>query len=211
MNVGYRQTKPGHRITHLSRHALQRLDERSLLDSVELTRILDCGDFVIVGHEPASNREHRLVYSFKDNSHYVVIQDVHIGKVVTVLPPDYYRNLFYSISDQDLIKAQQLAVSRSTSPETASQLHELRSSIFHIKAFFVNFAGDQKCKNILKISARPYMSDIAVLLDEGSLADKIGKALLEKNVEPDSVWLISIRLGSRGEQYFFDWRRGALI
>ena len=98
------------RITYFSKHALKRLDQRSVLTFYELAKILDCRVFVEIGSEPGFNREHRLFYSVKDKSYYVAIQDAHTGSVVTVLPPDYHQNICWPVKEEEFCAAKNIAL-----------------------------------------------------------------------------------------------------
>lgn len=89
----------------LTYHAAQRLDERTTLFEDELLRLIHNGRCVIVGIEPYTNRLHKLIYSEPDKTHFVAIQDMATGEVITILPIDYHENLAWKISAKKLKQA----------------------------------------------------------------------------------------------------------
>jgi hypothetical protein len=202
------------RITHLSRHAMARLSQRSTLNFSEVARILDCFIFVDIGGEPGFNRQHRLFFSTKDDRFYVAIQDIHTGGVVTILPPEYHENISWKIKDKDYIEAKNLALS---APEFIEGYDEKPSSkpslpsTFIITAIFSDINNDRKVKKVLKVPATQYGLDIKQLTCDKSLDKNINKSLNKNGIASELVWGISIRLGRKGEIVFFDWSKGALM
>ena len=51
-----------------------------------------------IGQYAGSYRRHLLFFSPKDKFCYVAIQDERYGKIITVLPPAYHRNLAWRIN-----------------------------------------------------------------------------------------------------------------
>jgi len=201
------------RITYFSKHALKRLDQRSILTFYELAKILDCRVFVEIGSEPGFNREHRLFYSVKDKSYYVAIQDAHTGSVVTVLPPDYHQNICWPVKEEEFSAAKNIALNPPKEYEDYENIESANtepSSTFIVAVHFNDTEGMQKTKEALKIGALPYNRDISALLNDISLEYEIKHALVKKGIKSDSVWSISIRLGKKGERVYFDWLDSAL-
>ena len=103
------------KITHFSKHAMERIQLRSKLHLADIARILDAGKFVDTGCEPGFNRHHLLFYSRKDDQFFVAIQDRFIGKVITLLPLDYHQNLAWKISEAQRVEAKSMIMERSLS------------------------------------------------------------------------------------------------
>ncbi len=89
----------------LTFHATQRLAERTTLSEDDLFGLIHNRRCVIVGIEPYTNRLHKLFYSVTDKSHFVAIQDMANGEVITILPLDYHENLAWKISEKKLRQA----------------------------------------------------------------------------------------------------------
>ena len=81
------------------------MDERTTLYEDELFGLIDNRRCVIVGIEPYTNRLHKLIYSVSDKAHFVAIQDMATGEVITILPIDYHENLAWKISQKKLKQA----------------------------------------------------------------------------------------------------------
>lgn len=77
----------------LSDHAVDRIAERICETPSGLLEILNAGFGKRIGSTDYTKRIHRLVWSPKDDSLLVVIQDITDGTVLTVLTLDMYRNV----------------------------------------------------------------------------------------------------------------------
>ena len=200
------------RITHFSKHALERLEQRSSLTYYELARILDCNVFENVGRVPGFNKEHRLFFSKKDELFYVAIQDIHTGTVVTVLPPDYYENLYGKITEEQFIAARSLAASPPEAFENYDSVSSTTTppSSFFVSVSYIDIEGLQKTKAVLSEAASPYNFDIGEFVGNSLFEADLCRAMLKKGVEPNSIFLVSIRLGRKGDLIFFDWQNGSL-
>jgi len=203
------------RITHFSKHALDRLEQRSSLTYYELAKILDCHVFIDIGSEPGFNRQHRLFYSDKDKAFYVAIQDTQTGGVVTVLPTEYHENISWKIKPSDLLAAKDLALlppKEFEDYESTFLIDNTPPSTFFITALFNDFDGNPKIMgDILKVSASPYNMDIGQLISDETFEKNIQNSLGKKDVASSSVYGISIRLGKKGERLFFNWSNGEFI
>ncbi len=93
----------------LTQHARKRLIERTSLEEYVLLGMLDTFCTAGAGHEPHTSRWHRLFYSSPDDRHFVAIQDMTNGEVITILPLDYHQNLAWKVSQKKLNKAMRLA------------------------------------------------------------------------------------------------------
>lgn len=82
------------RFAYPSSHAAK----RTSMNILELMSLLDNGVCVNIGQYAGSYRRHLLFFSPKDKFCYVAIQDERYGKIITVLPPAYHRNLAWRIN-----------------------------------------------------------------------------------------------------------------
>lgn len=167
----------------LTKHATQRLAERTTLTHDELFGLIHNQLCVIVGIEPFSNRLHKLIYSESDKAHFVAIQDMATGEVITILPLDYHENLAWKISKEKL----QLAVFK-VSPELHSSLYpeEEAASDPSIKCsiqLFLNSPGLQAIRKSFgnhRFSNCPSSADDA--LSDPEFVDKLMQRFRERQI-----------------------------
>jgi hypothetical protein len=91
--------------TTLTAHAQQRLTQRTRLSGQQLIALIDADMTHIVGCRQEPPHAHHLFFSPKDLNHFVAVQDILTGEVITVLPLDYHENLAWKISEKHLKKA----------------------------------------------------------------------------------------------------------
>jgi len=96
----------------LTKHARERLALRTRLTPEDFGNLLDGYRTISVGYEPDTYRWHRLFFSAPDMRHYVAIQDISNGVVITILPIDYHENLAWKISAKRLRRAVALVSTR---------------------------------------------------------------------------------------------------
>ncbi len=101
-------TRPG--FTNLSRHARLRVQQRTSLSDSQVLRLIEQGLCVRTGIAPASNREHLAFYSEPDDTVCVAIHDYLYGRLITVLPLDYHRNLAWEVTEEDRARAKALVL-----------------------------------------------------------------------------------------------------
>jgi hypothetical protein len=89
----------------LTHHAKIRLKERTDLSVEDFLTLLDTFRTSSVGYEPNTFRWHRLFYSRPDDEHFVAIQDIATGEVITILSLDYHENLAWKIGTRRLRQA----------------------------------------------------------------------------------------------------------
>jgi hypothetical protein len=89
----------------MTAHANVRLQERTTLSEQDFLSILDTYRTTSAGYEPQTCRWHRLFYSRPDDKHFVAIQDISNGEVITILPLDFHENLAWKISEKKLKQA----------------------------------------------------------------------------------------------------------
>jgi len=188
--------------THFSRHAFERVTQRTKLSCEEISRILDLKLALNTGRKPGLNRSHLLFYSHEDNDFFVAIQDDLTGTVVTILPLDYHANLAWSISPEECSKAKELFFSV---PQEEVKSHKKFDAVqFVISIHYLDDNGKQKTKVLKKISSQPYNNKIKNLLTDESFFTKLDMFITEHGLDARQVFGISIRLGSHGVPVFVD-------
>ena len=75
----------------LTWHATLRLRHRTSLGADEVRALLENRQAVSIGYWPALALWHRLFFSAPDRAHFVVIQNLCSGSILTILPLAYYR------------------------------------------------------------------------------------------------------------------------
>lgn len=118
------------RFAYTSSHAAK----RTSMNILELMSLLDNGAYVNIGKYAGSYRRHLLFFSPKDKFCYVAIQDERNGKIITVLPPAYHRNLAWRINPEQcqLAKKRYESYTKAVSAaaqSTKKQLNNLRKVI----------------------------------------------------------------------------------
>ncbi len=188
--------------THFSRHAFERIAQRTKLRCEEIAHILDRKLALNTGRKPGFNRNHLLFYSVPDDDYYVAIQDALTGTVVTVLPLDYHANLAWDISPEDCTRAKGLCI--NVPPEDSQTQSISQATVFVISAHFIDGEGNQKTKVVQKISSASYKNDVRHLLSDKAVFSKLDVFATEKGIDTSRVFGITIRLGNKGAPITID-------
>lgn len=189
---------------HFSRHAFQRIAQRTKLSCEEIARILDQGLAVNTGRKPGFNRNHLVFYSMPDDDFFVVIQDGLTGTVVTILPLEYQANLAWQITDQDCAKAREILLN---APRAALPLKtESDASHFILSSHFVDSEGNQKTKVLFKRGSWRYGNDIKAFLSDPAAFSNLDELARSKGIDPMRMFSVSIRLGNKGDPILIDLR-----
>jgi hypothetical protein len=121
------------RFAYPSSHAAKRIAQRTSMNILELMSLLDNGACVNIGQHAGSYRRHLLFFSPKDKFCYVAIQDERNGKIITVLPPAYHRNLAWRINAEQCQLAKKRYESYTKAVAAAAQsikkINNLRKAI----------------------------------------------------------------------------------
>ena len=105
-----------HRFSYFSNHALQRIEQRTLLEPNEIADIIDFGLALDTGKEIIFEKTHWLIYSIKDKCHFFIIQDKFTGLVITILPTQYHDNLAWSVDKECFAQAKSNIEQNNISP-----------------------------------------------------------------------------------------------
>lgn len=182
--------------TYISRHAFKRIGQRMKIGWEDVANILDRGLFVDTGHKPGFMGHHLLFYSSVDQTCFVAIQDIHSGTVVTILPLDYHKNLAWEISDDLCERARDLYESSAAS-QTHIQNKPMPSNFF-VSGHYIDVAGRQKTKLMMKTQSAPYEDDIGKFLKDVTLPKYLEKIADEIGLTSISMFAISFRHGKNG-------------
>lgn len=196
------------RFAVFSKHALERINQRTLLNYFTIADILDYGGTVDIGTEFFFDKKHWLFYSHLDDCYFIAIQDSFIGTVVTVLPLDYYENLNFKVKDKYLDEAKQKYISyKSIRKESIKE----PPSVIVIKAKYISDYGYQKTSTIKKLKSIDYKENIFDFLRDELFESTVSLYCEQKGVDVSKVFLISISHGNNGEPLDIKWKEKDLI
>lgn len=193
--------------TFFSKHAFKRIAQRTLLTYEEIALILDKGFYINTGTEPGFNRDHLVFYSHKDEQCFVAIRDHYSGKVVTVLPLDYHKNLAWPISDLTIVKAREIypynLLVEDIQDEGALEVKEFEKRI-RLTFHYLDQDERRKSKPLLSVVSDKSWDELmqfAINADALALAYEKAKSL---NIPRDRILGISAKIGKRGSMQFFN-------
>lgn len=72
--------------THISKHANERIFQRTRLSAFDIARLIDQKQFVNLGEKPGQTKEYLLFYDqHSEESYFVVFRDSIDGTVITII------------------------------------------------------------------------------------------------------------------------------
>ena len=211
------------RFAYPSYHAAKRISQRTSMDILQLMSLLDNDACVNIGQYAGSHRRHLLFFSPIDNFYYVAIQDERYGKIITVLPPAYHKNLAWGISPEQCQLAKQrydsyakvlLAVAQKpkTKPKTSSNNNNSNSATkdkyrtitttprtyrIWVQALYIGALLVTKRSTLFKISIEYYIDDfeksVKELLKDPTLSEKIDTGIKKKRLAQNSIYALCFR------------------
>lgn len=195
--------------SYFSKHAFDRLKQRTALTCNDVTSILDLNLMVNLGSIPGFNRRHLLIYSVFDDDFFIVIQDYLTGIIVTILPVEYHENIAWNISMEEKDKAKEILIRSEFGSKKIDQFFQKQklptpAKNFVINAYFIDKSGMQKSQCILKVKSNYYNNEVKYLISDGQVMSEIQEIIKNKLVNFDSAFAISIRLGSHGNPVIVD-------
>lgn len=191
------------RFAYFSKHALERVNQRTKLNQFTIAEILDFGLAIDVGSEPVFDRKHWLFFSLLDDCCYVATQDSLTGLVVTVLPMNYHENLAWKVSPVQLQQAEKLA-SKDIS-HLINPIEKSSASVIILKAHYLCEQDYLKTSTLAKINASDHNGDLLNLLNNDSFAEQVEFYCQAKCIDPSTVSQLSVTLGKKGESLRVDW------
>lgn len=195
--------------SYFSKHAFDRLKQRTALTCNDVISILDLNLMVNLGGIPGFNRRHLLIYSVFDDDFFIVIQDYLTGIIVTILPIEYHENIAWNISMKDKDKAKEILIRSEFGSKKIDQFFQKQklpvpAKNFVINAYFVDKFGMQKSQFILKVKSNNYHNEARHLISDSRIMSEIQDIIKKKLANFDSAFAISIRLGSHGDPVIID-------
>lgn len=187
------------RPAHFSRHAGERVAQRSRLSCFEIAMILEARAYVGLGTKPGINREHLLFYSPPDEAFFVLLRDTIDGTVVTVLPLEYHERLAWAVSPAALASARTLAAQRSHS--TASRT---APAVIRISVHYLDAAGKQKTALVEKLDAARWRQGLAQVVKAHLTRDEVADYARRLGVPYAAIYGLSLRLGKHGAPLVVD-------
>ena len=172
-------------ITHLSKHGLKRLTERTNIREYELINLIDKNRCLNIGVEPVFNKAHWLFYSERDNDYFVAIRDEFTGEVVTILTLEYHKNLAWAVKACEKHHAKRMYVTHGNHKCSTDML----PSKFKVKLRYTEFSENNygyntsKCMNVCSIASKDYDDDVDNFVKEYLNDDTFKKTLTERTEE----------------------------
>ncbi|WP_420229139.1 hypothetical protein ACOBWA_09095 [Psychrobacter sp. ER1] len=198
------------RFAYASSHAAKRIAQRTSMDILELMSLLDNGACVNIGQYAGSYRKHLLFFSPKDKFYYVAIQDERYGKIITVLPPAYHKNLAWRIKDEQYQLAKERHESYIKAVTVAAQskeCHKLfephtnsegpRKYKILVQALYISESLKTKRKTLLRIPVDFHIDDfeksVKELIKDLALYEEIDKGIKRKRLFQDTIYALCFR------------------
>jgi hypothetical protein len=204
-------TRPG--FTNLSRHARLRVQQRTSLSDSQVLRLIEQGLCVRTGIAPASNREHLAFYSEPDDTVFVAIHDYLYGRLITVLPLDYHRNLAWEVSEEDRARAKALVVEaaeRARREEAQRQRRAAQAAAPAVKrpqtVFVVSATFEIDGRFKTTVLSREPVGDYTSVEDfvrRCPVLDTLEDLARAKGLDPSAIVTLLIRHGSKADPVVF--------
>lgn len=197
------------RFAYASSHAGKRIAQRTSMNTEELMDLLDSGSCVNIGQAAGSHRRHLLFYSPKDKFCYVAIQDERYGKVITILPPAYHKNLAWRITDDQY----QLAKERYESyvkavdvKDEAEKTNTPRDIIVWVQVVYISEELLVKRKTLFRMPINYHGDDfeggVKEALKDPELHKKIDEIVKEKGLFQDTIYALCFRQEKNGMAFY---------
>lgn len=199
--------------TSSSHHAKLRVAQRTSLSTEEVLSLIERGLCVRTGVAPASNREHLAFYSKPDDTVFVAVHDRLFGRLITVLPLDYHRNLAWDVSDADrrlakaLVEQEAMRAQREKDRDRmAREAAATAAAVSSRKVFVVSasYLVGERLKTIV-LRKEPCADYISVedFIRRCPVLDTLNDLAQAKGVEPSSITALFIRHGQKSEPEMF--------
>lgn len=188
--------------TFFSKHALQRLAERTSVPPESFVDLLEKKIFINVGNAPGFNREHLLFYSPEDNNFFVAVRDYLTGTVVTVLPLDFHENLAWRIKPDDCDRAKSLLLAEVERKK--QQAISVTPKVFIVSAHYRDENWNQKTKQVLKLDSSKYSNQLSKLFQDPNFYILLDDASEKKGLSSKYILGISVRHGNKGSPIMID-------
>ena len=206
------------RFSYASSHAAKRINQRTSMDTQTVMDLLDANVCVNIGQHAGSYRRHMLFFSPEDKFYYVAIQDSRNGKVITVLPPAYHKNLAWRITPEQCLLAKKnyehytknktlqthsngiekpiaLSDKKRVAPiKYRTVTTSKRTYKILVQALYINHSLKSQRKTLFKTTIDFYLDDfeknIIALLKTPSIQQQIDDSIAQKRMFQDSIYAL---------------------
>jgi hypothetical protein len=196
-----------------SHHAYRRAYERLSMEPDEVAALLERDLTITIGKEKGSRRIHRLFYSCDDNLCFVAIQDEKTKTVVTILPIDYYANLFWTVPQSLMKEAIELVSSDHYKFEITDTMQgTLRQDIelprlFKIRGTYLTREGSQESVALGSWPTETYNGSFVKIFKDDKFYQEMQNRFNQKKHAADYLLGLVIRLGNKGDLIWVDLER----
>lgn len=197
------------RFTYFSRHAFKRLSQRTHLTVDEAAMLLDEKRYVMAGLAPASETEHLVFYSQRDESCYVAVRNRLSGKVITIWPLEYQANLAWKITTKEIEKAKLLAPTEQQpcKADFAPVRKPCGNARFLVSMHYNDSEGNPKARRLFSVDPSLYEGDIRALIADPALFRLASSRAEVLGVTSESIVWLAIRHGGslKKTPVIIDW------
>ncbi len=182
-----------HRFSYFSNHALERIEQRTLLEPDEIADIIDFGLAVNTGTEPVFEKTHWLIYSIKDECYFFIIQDKFTGLVITLLPTQYHDNLAWSVDNESFVRAKSNIEQNNISEkqlEFSKQFNIEKTQNIKVKIRYLDLNNEVKTKNLFNLPAIEYDYNFDNVPIDNSFKNSINQHLKRTKIKESSVFAV---------------------
>lgn len=145
---------------NFTKHAFQRLGERTSHTVKSWLELFECGKFINLGAKPGLLREHLLFWSKEDQAAYIAIRDVLDGSIITVLPLEYHEVLAWKITEEQIKLARELV----QPPNQSAEKFSLSVSVLVDGRVKVRDLGRFPISLLSEIDTEPFKRDLRQIL-----------------------------------------------
>lgn len=177
----------------LTKHAKERLSQRSRMSPKELLGIVDSDKTIIIGKEDKHDRVHKLFWSIQDSMWFVVVQDWSNGDIITLLPPAKSQ---WKISLNTLGTAKRLAMGQ---PIVDSSV---KMESVYVSAYYRDPENTIRHKGLGRLSGEVFGNDLVVIATNSDAMAIILERIHEKLGDNCFVVSICLRLGKKGKEVY---------
>lgn len=178
-------------------HAIDRINERTLLTRQNVSDILAAQAYVNMGSLPGIAKDHLLFYSTLDKDYFVLIRDSMNAEIITCLPLEYHKNTAWKVSEEHKAQARALV------PKVDAAIHNLPPFVFVGVAFVKNGSDNWKNWQIDRLEHDYFETpeEIKSRLTNASIV----KNAFKSGVLATDIKKVYVKVGDRGLPKYFDF------
>ncbi|MDB5194735.1 MAG: hypothetical protein JWN50_749 [Parcubacteria group bacterium] len=189
--------------TQFTDHASARVWKRLHISRLEVARILEDDQCILLGKDGASSKIHKLFFSALDDDWFVAVQDERSGVVVTVLPSNYHNR--WHISPEALQLARKLIEKDGEHVPSLTIANAVGVMSFWFTAIFEDSRGIRRTVNLGSIPREGETTILRVMADT-DVRDLVKDWLSQKIATGERPVEVLVRLGKKGVRTPVDLR-----